>query len=85
MKRVKSFSLDSVVAAAVDDIPKNERSRRINRILREALLEEGKPDDVSMGQIKNLIQSMMKNSPEEKVDNDKAKNALNGIIGMRKG
>lgn len=88
MKEVRSFSLDSFVAAAVDNIPRNERSRRINEILREVLLGEKSVEDVSIGQIKQLLEKIIEERPKSNIENEfktnqKALDALQGIIGIR--
>lgn len=89
MRKVKSFSLEEEVIEAIEKIPKNDRSRKINQILYKALvLKKDNNDMVNRSQLKELVKDVMQEipgpNPENNVEKEKkAQRALNNILNNR--
>ena len=90
MKEIRSFSLDPIVAKAVDSLPKNERSRKINTILKDTLVNNSKPE-ISVEQLQKVIENLVDCKQTNPVNNanvdpeqkEKAQKALNDILDIR--
>lgn len=84
MRVVKSFSLEKAVAEAVENIKQNERSRKVNQVLKEAFLKSGKTNNTDLQEVKQLLQKAIQSgSVDIEKEGESAGEALNQIINMR--
>jgi len=93
MKYIKSFSLSDDLVRIIDELPKNERSKRIEEILRKYLLEK---DDIKLEHINDGLNKILEiirdrddfnfkdlNVEDNNIENQSAINALSSILSLR--
>ena len=89
MKLIKSFSLSDDIVKIIDELPKNERSKTIEQILRQELLNENNKIETAINQILDMLKGNKLNvhvQEENVLENnmeDKIINSLNSILQMR--